>query len=352
MKKLQVGLIGYGFSGSTFHAPFLKELEGFEIRKVLSSDKEKVQKELGSINVVSKIESVLKDPIIDLVVITTPNSLHFEMAKNCLLHHKHVILEKPMVTDVSEAEELIQLANKRQLMLSVYQNRRWDNDFLTVQHLIKTGVLGEINTYKAHFDRFRPQVRDRWRERATKEAGVLFDLGAHLVDQALCLFGMPKWVMGDVVGQRTGALSDDYFHVLMGYEKLRVILHTGSIVKASGPKFEVHGSKGSFMKYGMDGQEAALIARKSIFTRDWGKDNPEYYGELTIDEEGQEVVKKVETIPGSYTSYYRQVYAHLCEGKPCPVTGEEGIQTIRILEAARKSSKEKQAVFFDNRNES
>ncbi|MBM7646176.1 scyllo-inositol 2-dehydrogenase (NADP+) [Scopulibacillus daqui] len=347
MEKIKVGLIGYGFSGATFHAPFLEALEEYDVVKVMSSSKEKVQKDLGQVEVAENLEDILNDQDIELVVITTPNTLHYDMAKQSLLAKKHVIVEKPMVINPSEAEELIQLANDNNLMLSVYQNRRWDNDFLTIKQLITDDALGEINTYEAHFDRFRPEVRNRWREQAGEGSGMLYDLGSHLIDQALHLFGDPKFIMADVFAQRKNAVTDDYFHIIMGYDNLRVLLHSGSIVKGHGPKYEVHGSKGSFIKYGTDGQEAALKMGKKPTEKDWGKDKPEWYGRLFISENGQDVEKTIETVPGSYISYYKQVYRHIREGEPCPVTAEEGLKTIKMIQAAIKSSQEKRAVFLD-----
>ncbi|MFC7391398.1 oxidoreductase [Scopulibacillus cellulosilyticus] len=347
MKKIKVGLIGYGFSGATFHAPLLEVLEEYEIAKVMSSNKEKVQNDLGEVEVVENLEKVLSDQDIELVVITTPNTLHYEMAKQSLSAKKHVIVEKPMVIDPGEAEELIQLAKENDRMLSVYQNRRWDNDFLTIKQLISNDVLGEINTYEAHFDRFRPEVRNRWREKAGKGSGMLYDLGSHLIDQALHLFGEPKFVLADVFAQRKNAETDDYFHIIMGYENLRVILHSGSIVKEQGPRYKVHGSKGSFIKYGIDGQEAALKTGKKPTENDWGKDKPKWYGHLFISENGQDIEKTIETVPGSYTSYYKQVYDHIRNGKPSPVTAEEGLKTIETIQAAIKSSEEKRAVYFN-----
>ncbi|KHD86642.1 oxidoreductase [Heyndrickxia ginsengihumi] len=351
MEKIKTGLIGYGFSGATFHAPFLKALDEFDLIKVLSSNQEKVQNDLGNITVAEKMDDIINDPEIELVVITTPNTLHYEMAKQSLIAKKHVIIEKPMVVDPEEAKELIQLAKQNNVMLSVYQNRRWDNDFLTIKHLISEGSLGEITTYEAHFDRFRPNVRNRWREQAGKGSGMLYDLGSHLIDQALHLFGTPQFVLADVFAQREQSQVDDYFHIILGYEQRRVILHSGSIVKGQGPKFAVHGSKGSFIKYGLDGQEDALKAGKIPTEKDWGKDKEEWYGALTIDENGKEVTKKIETIPGSYTSYYRQVYDHIRSGKANPVPGEDGLKTIQVIHAALQSSKEKKAVFFNNQKQ-
>jgi len=347
MNTMKVGLIGYGFSGETFHAPLLQALTEYDIVKVMSRNPQKVAQTLGAVQVVKTLEDVLADETIELVIITTPNTLHYKMAKQSLLAGKHVVIEKPMVIDPEEAEDLIHLANERQLMLSVYQNRRWDNDFLTIKHLIAEDALGKINTYEAHFDRFRPHVQDRWREQAGKGAGMLYDLGAHLIDQALHLFGKPQFVLADVFAQRDGAQTDDYFHIIMGYDKLRVILHCGSIVAEQGPKFKLHGSKGSFIKYGIDGQEDALKAGKNPTAHDWGEDNPECYGTLTLYEDGQKVVTKVKTLPGSYTTYYKQIFEHIRYGQPCPIRAEEGLQTIQIIHAALTSSAKKQAVFID-----
>ncbi|WP_416828489.1 oxidoreductase [Ectobacillus polymachus] len=348
MNAIKVGLVGYGFSGATFHAPFLRVLDEFELVKVMSSDAERVSRDIEKVEVVSTIDEILHDDSIELVVITTPNVLHYEMAKQSIMHGKHVIIEKPMVIDPKEAEDLITLANEQGVMVSVYQNRRWDHDFLTIKKLMKEGTLGEITTYEAHFDRFRPNVRDRWRERAERGSGMLYDLGAHLIDQALHLFGMPQFVMADVFAQRKGGLTDDYFHIIMGYETLRVLLHSGSIVMGQGPKFLVHGSKGSFIKYGLDGQESKLKAGENPTKKDFGNDDPEMYGRLITEEDGTETLQQIETVPGNYAAYYRGIFEHIRFGKPNPVTPEEGLQTIRIIHAAMQSSKERRAIQLQN----
>ncbi|PLR66193.1 oxidoreductase [Bacillus sp. UMB0893] len=347
MRKIKVGIVGYGLSGATFHAPLLSVLEEFEIAKVVSSNKEKVQQDLKDAVVVSSLEEVLEDTAIDLVVITTPSGLHYEMAKQSLMAGKHVILEKPMVIETWEAEELISIAEEKKLLLSVYHNRRWDNDYLTVSKLINDGVLGEINTYQVHFDRFRPAVRDRWREKQGPGSGMLYDLGSHLIDQALHLFGRPQFVMADVFAQRENAETDDYFHIILGYEKLRVILHSGSIVPINGPRFQVHGSKGSFIKYGLDGQEAALKEGKKPLDNSWGADDPQFYGQLVTIEGEIEEHKTIETLHGSYVSYYKKIAKSIIEGETAPVTANEGLSVIKIIDAAFKSSKEKKAVYFD-----
>jgi scyllo-inositol 2-dehydrogenase (NADP+) len=345
MRKINVGLVGYGLSGATFHAPLLSVLEEFEITKVVSSNKEKVQQDLGDVDVVSSLEEILEDATIDLVVITTPSGLHYEMAKQSLLAGKHVVLEKPMVVETREAEDLIKIAEEKKLLLSVYHNRRWDNDYLTVKKLINDGVLGEINTYQVHFDRFRPEVRDRWREKQGPGSGMLYDLGSHLIDQALNLFGWPQFILADVFAQRENAETDDYFHVILGYEKLRVILHSGSIIPSNGPRFQVHGSKGSFIKYGLDGQEDALKEGKKPINDSWGADDPQFYGKLFTVEGEKEKQETIETIHGSYKTYYKKIAESLLEGKSAPVTAHEGLSVIKIIEAALKSSKEKKVIY-------
>ncbi|WP_028402799.1 oxidoreductase [Ectobacillus panaciterrae] len=347
MRKIKVGLVGYGLSGATFHAPLLSVLEEFEIAKVVSSKKENVQQDLGDVEVVSSLEEVLEDAAIDLVVITTPSGLHYEMAKQSLMSGKHVVLEKPMVVETWEAEELIRIAEEKKLLLSVYHNRRWDNDYLTVKKLVNDGALGEINTYQVHYDRFRPVVRDRWREKQGPGSGMLYDLGSHLIDQALHLFGWPQFVLADVFAQRERAETDDYFHVILGYEKLRVILHSGSIVPSNGPRFQVHGSKGSFIKYGLDGQEAALKAGKKPVNDSWGADDPQFYGKLvTIDGE-KEKHETIPTLHGSYVIYYKKIAESILEGKDAPVIAHEGLSVIKIIEAALKSNTEKKAIYVE-----
>ncbi|MDG4657129.1 oxidoreductase [Ectobacillus antri] len=343
MKSIKTALVGYGFSGVTFHAPFLQAMDEFDVIKVVSSSPEKVKQDFSEAEVVPQLEDALRDPNVELVVITTPNTLHYDMAKQSILAGKHVIIEKPMVVEPVEAEELIALAKVHGVMLSVYQNRRWDNDFLTIKQLLAQNKLGDVMTYEAHFDRFRPQVRDRWREREGRGTGILYDLGSHLIDQALHLFGMPQFVVADVTEQREGAQTDDYFHIVMGYGKRRVILHVGSIVPGQGPKFLVHGTKASYIKYGLDGQEDALKAGKNPLEQGWGADRPEWYGKL-LTEETEEII---ETVPGSYSSYYQGVYEHIRGGAQNPVPGEDGLRTIQVIRAALTSSIEKRFVYMD-----
>ena len=201
----------------------------------------------------------MKDQSLDLVVITSPNNLHFEHAYAALSHDKHVVVEKPFVLTESEGKTLIDLAERRQKILTVYQNRRWDADFLTIQRLIQENTLGEIYYFESRFDRFRPEVKNRWKEDDMPGSGILWDLGVHLMDQALLLFGLPTYVFADLAYQRPGAKTIDYFRVLLDYPTgLKVSLGASNLCLKSGPKFVIHGTRGSFVKFGTDPQEASL----------------------------------------------------------------------------------------------
>ena len=267
---IHVGLVGYGMSGSVFHAPLIEYIPGLTLKTVVSSDPAKVQRAFPTISVVPTLDDLLIDKDISLVVIATPNQTHYPLAKQALAAGRHVVVDKPFVVSSQQADELIALAQTHHVLLSVYQNRRWDNDFLTLRHLLETHVLGDISTYEAHYDRYRPVVRNRWREEAGPGTGVLYDLGAHLIDQALVLFGMPATVWADIRAQRVSAKTDDYFHLVLGYPECAVILHSGSLVRESGPHFQVHGSKGSYLKYGLDPQEDALKVGQLPNDSMWG----------------------------------------------------------------------------------
>ncbi len=331
-------------SGSVFHAPLIEYVPGLELKTVVSSNPAKVQRTYPTVSVVSTLDALLADEDISLVVIATPNETHYPFAKQALEASKHVVVDKPFMISSSQANELIALAHAHNVLLSVYQNRRWDNDFLTLRHLLETGVLGTISTYEAHYDRYRPIVRDRWRERAEPGSGVLYDLGSHLIDQALYLFGLPETVWADIRAQRVGAKTDDYFHLVLGYPQKAVILHSSSLVRAPGLHFQVHGSKGSFVKYGLDPQEDALKAGRFPSEPTWGSDNEAQYGELTMDVGDLAVTGKVQTLPGHYEHFYQGMVEAITQGKSVPVMPEEARDTIRIIEAALHSQQEQRTI--------
>ncbi|OYD06782.1 oxidoreductase [Paludifilum halophilum] len=338
LNTIKAGIIGYGLSGAVFHAPTIHAAEGLELVKVVTSREEEVRKDWPGVQVVQDPEALFRDPDLDLVVVATPNTLHYPLAEQALKAGKHVVVEKPFVIHADEGIALARLAQEKGRVLSVYHNRRWDNDFLTVKKWIEEGRLGNIHTFQVRFDRFRPQVRDRWREKDLPGAGILYDLGSHLIDQALTLFGDPETVFGDVQAQRPGAETEDYFHIVLGYENgLRAILHAGSMVKQPGPRFEVHGSRGSLVKYGMDSQENSLKQGMKPGDPGWGEDDPECYAEVTLEEGGQTVTETVPTLRGRYEDYYRNLVQSVTRGVPAPVTAEDGVRVIRVIERVKES---------------
>ena len=297
--------------------------------------KEEVVKEsLPTVEVVHTIGELVKRDDIDLVVITSPNTTHFPFVKEAIIHGKHIVVEKPFVVSVEEGEELIRLAKQHNVVVSVYHNRRFDNDFLTIKKLVEEKQVGSVYTYEAHFDRFRPHVRDRWREKNLPGSGILYDLGSHLIDQALHLFGQPDAVNADIVKQRPGAETDDYFHIVLHYGIKRVILHSSSYVKHAGPHFSVHGDKGSIIKYGMDSQEEQLKAGMKPGSTGYGEDSENNFAILETEEE----VKRIPTEVGCYEIYYKGVLDSIVNGTQPPVTAEEGLQVIRLIQAAIESS--------------
>ncbi len=347
MQKVKTGLIGYGFSGATFHAPVIPSVPGLELTRIASSNLPKVRADFPDIAVVATPQELIADPELDLVIITTPNTLHFPLAKLALQQGKHVVLEKPFVNHLAQADELISLARQSGKLLSVYHNRRWDNDFLTVKQCIASGLLGKIYTYESHYDRYRPEVKDRWREVEGEGSGTLYDLGSHLIDQALHLFGTPRAVQADLAAQRPGARVVDYFHLLLDYAELKVILHSGALVKQPGPRFQLHGSQGSFIKYGLDSQEEDLKNGLKPGAPGWGLDQEKFYGEITTRFGEMGITGRVETLPGAYQSYYQGIWEAITQGKPAPVSAVDARNVIKVIELAMLSHQERRELIFE-----
>ena len=334
MRSLSVGLLGFGLAGSVFHAPLILSEPRLRLKAVASSRIDDIRRAAPEAKATTA-EAVIADPGIDLVVIATPNTSHAPLAREALLAGKHVVIDKPMATTAAEAGELIDLAKRQGRLLTVFQNRRWDNDFLTLRACLEKGEIGRPYHYEAHFDRFRPQIKQGWREQTLAGSGVLFDLGAHLIDQALTLFGMPDRILADVGAQRPDAQVDDWFHIVLGYGPMRAILHCGTVVCRPGPRFLLHGDRGSFLKHGMDGQEAALRAGRMPTGVDWGRDEPENHA-LLVQADGTE--RRVETLRGDYPAFYRGVAAAILDGAPPPVPAEQARDVLTVLEAVRKAA--------------
>ncbi|RBI64790.1 oxidoreductase, partial [Xanthomonas oryzae pv. oryzae] len=254
-KPFNLAVVGYGYVGRTFHAPLIASTPGLQLHSVVSSKPQQPQADFPGINVVADLDSALADPALDAVVLATPNQTHAPFALQALAAGKHVLVDKPFALDVAQAQQMVDAANAAGRIISVFQNRRWDADFLTVRRLIEEGQLGDVMEFHSHFDRYRPQIRDRWRESESPGAGLWYDLGPHLLDQALQLFGVPQGIGADLQRQRDQARSVDYFHVTLHYPRLRAILHAGSLVADSSLRFAVHGTRGSYLKHGLDTQE-------------------------------------------------------------------------------------------------
>jgi scyllo-inositol 2-dehydrogenase (NADP+) len=348
MKTIRVGIIGFGLSGKIFHARVIQSMPGFSIASVVSSRADEVQEELPGAQVLSNAEQIFADSTIDLVVIATPNEFHAPLATQALSAGKHVVVEKPFVVSSAEGRVLVECAKHSRRLLSVFHNRRWDNGFLTLRDLMQKNELGTIYQYEARYERFRPTARnDRWREQPKAGSGVLFDLGSHLLDQVLVLFGKPQGLYCELVTQKPNSTVDDYFHILLDYHALRVSLRAGGMVSVPGAVLEVHGDKGSFIKRGLDPQEEALKAGASPSTTpDWGLDSDVAHL-YRSSVQGAATEAPLNTIPGSYQHFYEGVYQSIVHNQPALVSAEEALTVIELIEACMKSSQERRYVTLE-----
>lgn len=345
-RKITAAVIGYGLSGKVFHAPFLHVHEGFRLKTILTSGEE-AQKRYPEVNIARSFEDILADEEIELVAICTPNKLHFEQAKQALEAGKHIVLEKPVTPGYEEALELIELAENTDRIIFPYQNRRWDGDFLTLKELIGIGRLGRVHNFVSHFDRYVPEIgRAAWRYEGEAGGGTLYDLGVHMIDQALLLFGPPKAVFCRLFTQREGSRNDDTFDLNLIYDDLHVTLKAGVLVREPGPRFIVHGTKGSFRKIGLDNQEPQLREGKMPGEPGFGEEPEEMWGLLTLDDNGVPVKEKVKTRKGNYMGFYGDVYESIAGRKSPEVTMEQAALNIRVIEMAKKSAEKFEVVRF------
>jgi len=350
-RPIGTALLGYGLSGQFFHAPFLKGMEEYAITDVWVQRPERAEEVRSQgLNPNTNLEEILKSEAVELVVITVPNGMHADLAKRALRAGKHVVLEKPMTITSREADDLIEEARKCDRKLSVFHNRRWDSDFLTVRKLVKERALGRLVEFESHFDRYRPAVKDMWREQPGLGTGLLYDLGPHLIDQALALFGLPEALFADLRIQRSEAKTIDAFELILFYGELKVTLKVGCLVREPLPRFILMGERGSFIKYGLDVQEDALRkGAKPIGAEDWGKEPDSMWGHLHADVAGTAVRGRVESESGDYSAYYRQLADAIRNGGPLPVEGVDGRNVIRLIELAMESHAEGKRIRLDGR---
>lgn len=332
MREIGVGVIGYGLAGRAFHAPYVRATPGMALRAIVTRDPTKVHADLPEMRVVPDVTTLLSEPGIDLVVVASPDPLHAEHAIAALEAGKHVVIDKPFAVSLVDARRVAAAADAAGRQVTVFQNRRWDADFRTLQRLIADGTLGEIVQFESHFDRWRPTPTGLWKE--AREGGAWLDLGPHLVDQALVLFGRPEGVSLDLATLREGAPSPDYFHAVLRYERRRVILHATKLAAQYNLRFAVHGTRASWIKHGSDPQEAATLAGRTPEGKDWGVDPIE--GALTIGEDG--ATSSVPNERGDYRFFWRALVAAVRGEGVNPVPANEAIMVMEILDAGLRSA--------------
>ncbi|QBN19340.1 Gfo/Idh/MocA family oxidoreductase [Flavobacterium nackdongense] len=345
MQKIKTALLSYGMSGKVFHAPFLELHPGFELLGSWERSKKLIQEDYPEVKSYPSLESILEDKSIDLVIVNTPIDTHFEYAKKVLLAGKHAIVEKAFTSTVAEAMELAALAKEKGLKLSVFQNRRWDSEFKTVKKILDDKLLGEIVEAEFHFDRYNPILSPKvHKETVNSGSGIAKDLGPHIIDQALHLFGVPKAVFADIRITRAHSLVDDYLDILLYYSEFRVRLKAGFFVREPNPSYVVHGKKGSFLKTRGDVQEDELKLGKKPNLTTWGTEKEGQEGLLHTEIDGKITREKVPTLQGNYYDFFDGVYQAIANGKTEPVTAQDGVNVMRIVEAAFQSSEQKRAI--------
>ena len=320
---IKVGLVGYGLAGAVFHEPLLSASDEFELTGVLTSRNHPMG--------VASIDELLRRS--DLVVVASPNATHFPLAKAALEGGKHVVVDKPFTVTLDEADQLIDLAGKQKRQLGAFHNRRWDGDFLTVEQIV--GELGEVLLFEANWDRFRPAIKEGWREEGGLGAGLLSDLGPHLIDQALRLFGMPDALAADIIAQRPGAKVDDYFELTLHYGKMRACLRSSTLIASPRPRFAMHGTGGSFVKHGLDPQESQLKSGMDPRNPLFGV--AEENATLVLADGRTRVVTPER---GRYLFFYEQVAAAILSGAPLPVLAEEAREGLLLIDLARQAAQE------------
>jgi scyllo-inositol 2-dehydrogenase (NADP+) len=360
---IRVGVIGFGLAGRIFHAAVVNSVPGLELAAIVArSGSTAAAEAYPQARIARSVEELLEDAGIRLIVVATPNSSHFPIARQCLLAGRDVVIDKPFALSSAEAAELIRLARSRERLLTAYQNRRWDGDFHTVRKLLDSGRLGRLVVCESHFDRYRPRPNSAgWRDDGAPGSGILLDLGSHLVDQALVLFGLPAAVWADVRVEREGGQSDDAFDLCLRYADPSAAAKTGEahrsgltvwlratfLARDPGPRFTLNGTHGTFRKFGVDPQEDVMRAGDIFATSPWGVERKERWGTLTEDVNGKPVSRRIPTEPGDYRGYYINVRDALLGTAALEVTPVQAWHTMRVLEMALESSRKRASVDCD-----
>ncbi|HEV7396631.1 MAG TPA: oxidoreductase [Pyrinomonadaceae bacterium] len=343
--QINVGLIGYGMAGRVFHAPVIQSVPELRLKKVVERHTNEAGKRYPWVEVVPDATALLQDEEIELVVVATPNASHFDLARQSLEAGKHVVVEKPFTTTSGQADALIDLASRQNKVIGIFQNRRWDGDFQTIKKILERKLLGRLVEYESQFNRFRNHPSpSAWKDEEGPGSGILFDLGSHLIDQALVLFGEPQMITADIRIQREFAKTADSFELILHYENLKVTLKAGMLVREQSPRFILHGTNGSFVKFGLDPQEDALKEGRTPSESDWGTEPKEQWGTLITQADGLDLEGQVKTLPGCYQCFYQNIADVISGRAELVVKPEEAKNTIRMIELAMESNEQKRTI--------
>jgi scyllo-inositol 2-dehydrogenase (NADP+) len=340
MNPIKTALLSYGMSGEIFHAPLLKVDSGFTLTSIVQRNSDKAKLRHPDVKIARRVDDVIGDETIELVIINTPNESHFEYAAQAIEAGKHVVVEKPFTVTVDEADKLIALAKKKDRLLTVFQNRRWDGDFMTVKKIIENRLLGKLVEFELHYDRYRNYIEaNTWKEEEGRGSGILYNLGSHMLDQVLSLFGMPNQVDARLGIQRPSGKVEDFYDIRMQYHDFHAIVKSSYLVRESTPRYILHGTEGSFIKYGIDPQEQALKDGKIPGAPGWGVEGKEYWGKLNTTIDGLHFEGLIETFAGNYSNFYKSLHDSIRNSVPLAVKPEESRDVIKIIEACYESNR-------------
>lgn len=344
---IKTGICSYGMSGKLFHAPFIQNHPGFELTAIVERSKNESREKYPDAKLYRSVDELIADESLQLIIVNTPIQTHYDYAKKVITAGKHVIVEKPFTVTSKEAEELVKLAEMKNVLLIVYQNRRYDGDYKAVKEVLQKKVLGDIKEVEMRYDRYRPEISYKvHKETDLPGAGTAYDLGAHLIDQALQLFGAPTAVFSDMMAMRNGSPVDDYFEILFYYPSFRVRLKASCFVKEPVAEYILNGSEGTFLQKRSDLQETLLLKNVTPSLEPWCPAPEKPDGLLHTVAAGKEVKEEKTSSPGNYMFFFDDVYKAITENTPNPVPGSDGVNTIRIIETAKQSTKEGKVIKF------
>jgi scyllo-inositol 2-dehydrogenase (NADP+) len=342
---IRVGVVGFGLAGRVFHTAVVNAVSGMKLAAIVQRTGDEAALAYPNATIARSVDELLSDETIRLVVVATPSPSHFEVAQTCLNAGRHVVVDKPFTLTSDEAAQLVRLARKQKTLLAVYHNRRWDGDYQTIRQILAAGTLGRIVTFETHLDRFRPKPRlSVWRENGGPGGGILYDLGPHLLDQVVQLFGIPAMVEADVRIERDDSLADDAFDIRLNYPRLTVFARSTLTARTPGPRYVIHGTAGSFVKFGIDPQEEDTKNGMTYNDPAWGREPEEDWGSLHLDGESP---RRIPTEPGDYRRYYENVRDAINGLAPLAVPGEDGWKVMRLVELARESSAQHKSLPVD-----